>query len=368
MVQRFHGIDRHKRSSTISVLNREGVEVAFIASCASFSTYIEKLGAEDAVVMEVGMGSFWWADKIESKGASCYVIDPYRFRIIKDSWKKTDKHDSRTMAKALWVQTVSGEFGLPVVWKPTVLIRELRKLFAQYMDLNVHICMLKNRVQSLAVENGITLTLMQKKELLSPRTGAETLGKLELSDASRLAVRMNQEILWGVVKQKELLAQEILRMGSPLAKEVKLLLTIKGVTFLTALAFLADVGDVRRFRTLRKMNAYLGLVPRLRESGQKSHAGHINRASRSLTRTLLTQSVNKALEGSAALRRFYEQVRERSGTGRARIAVIRKLCGVMRQMLLKGEGFRETKEELYAKKLRLYERRLEELKGEQKSA
>jgi transposase len=188
------------------------------------------VGAEDAVVMEVGMGSFWWADKIESRGASCYVIDPYRFRIIKDSWNKTDKHDSRTMAKALWVQTVSVEFGLPVVWKPTVLFRELRKLFAQYTDLNVHICMLKNRVQSLAVENGITLTSMQKKELLRPRTGTEALGKLELSDASRLAVRMNQEILWGVVKQKELLAQETLRMGSPLAKEVKLLLTIKGVT------------------------------------------------------------------------------------------------------------------------------------------
>jgi transposase len=138
MVQRFHGIDRHQRSSTISGLNREGTEVTFIASCANFSTYVEKLGAEDAVVMEVGMGSLCWADQIEARGASCYVIDPYRFRIIKDSWNKNDKYDSRTMAKALWVQTVSGEFGLPVVWKPTMLIRELRKLFAQYMDLNVH--------------------------------------------------------------------------------------------------------------------------------------------------------------------------------------------------------------------------------------
>jgi hypothetical protein len=136
------------------------------------------------------------------------------------------------------------------------------------------------------------------------------------------------------------------------------------------LAFLVDVGDVRRFKTLRKMNAYLGLLPRLRESGQKSHAGHINRASRSLTRTLLTQSVNKALDGSAAIRRFYERVCERSDTGRARIAVIRKPkpCGIMRQMLLRGEGFRETKGDLHAKKLRLYERRLEELKGERKSA
>ena len=75
MVQRFHGIDRHKRSSTISVLNRDGVEVTFVASCTSFSTYVEKLGAEDAVVMEAGMGNFWWADKIESRGASCFIID-----------------------------------------------------------------------------------------------------------------------------------------------------------------------------------------------------------------------------------------------------------------------------------------------------
>jgi hypothetical protein len=58
MVQRFYGIDRHKRSSTISVLNREGVEVAFVASCANFSEYVKKLGADDAVVMEPGMGSF----------------------------------------------------------------------------------------------------------------------------------------------------------------------------------------------------------------------------------------------------------------------------------------------------------------------
>jgi hypothetical protein len=50
------------------------------------------------------MGSFGWVDKIEPREASGYVVDPYRFRIIRDPWNKTDKHDSRTMAKALWVQ------------------------------------------------------------------------------------------------------------------------------------------------------------------------------------------------------------------------------------------------------------------------
>ncbi len=59
-----------------------------------------------------------------------------------------------------------------------------------------------------------------------------------------------------------------------------------------ALAFLADVADVRRFRTLRKMNAYLGLVPRASNSGGKSRPGHITRESRKLTRTILTQCVH----------------------------------------------------------------------------
>ena len=61
---------------------------------------------------------------------------------------------------------------------------------------------------------------------------------------------------------------------------MKLLITIRGITPLSSLAFLADVGKVERFKTLRKMNAYLGLVPRSKDSGGKSKPGHINRESR----------------------------------------------------------------------------------------
>jgi len=45
------------------------------------------------VILEASTEAFYWADRMESKGAVCYVIDPHRFRIIKDSWNKTDKQD-----------------------------------------------------------------------------------------------------------------------------------------------------------------------------------------------------------------------------------------------------------------------------------
>ena len=97
-IKRMHGIDRHKRSATISVMDRSGTEIKFIQSCGDMNKYIETLGPEDAVVFETGLGSFYWADKIEDTGALCFVLNPYKFRIIKDSWNKTDKNDVAVQA------------------------------------------------------------------------------------------------------------------------------------------------------------------------------------------------------------------------------------------------------------------------------
>ena len=99
MVEKFHGVDRHKNYSAISVLNREGVEIEFIRKCNDLRAYIEKLGSEDAVVMESGTGCFYWAERIEEQGERCFIIDPHKFKIIKESWNKTDKQDSRNMAR-----------------------------------------------------------------------------------------------------------------------------------------------------------------------------------------------------------------------------------------------------------------------------
>jgi hypothetical protein len=47
MIERVHGIDRHKQFSTISVLNRQGEEVQFQGACREFVKYVEDLGPTD---------------------------------------------------------------------------------------------------------------------------------------------------------------------------------------------------------------------------------------------------------------------------------------------------------------------------------
>ena len=55
-----------------------------------------------------------------------------------------------------------------------------------------------------------------------------------------------------IEEQKEEIKREILLAGEPLSYEVKLLITVRGITPLSALAFIADVADVERFKTPEK--------------------------------------------------------------------------------------------------------------------
>lgn len=228
--------------------------------------------------------------------------------------------------------------------------------------------MLKNNIQATLLENGIVLSLENKKKLFSARTGEESLNRHSISDASKISLKISLNIMWKVQEEKERLVEEIMYAGKPFEKQIKLLITIRGITPLTALAFISDVGDITRFKTLRKMNSYLGLAPRIKESGNKSFHGHINRASRNLTRTILTQSLVQAMFASPTLKKFYEELKYRRGAGRARIALIRKLCSIMRRMLLNEEEFKNTQSSLYNIKLRRWIKVIEKIEENKKSA
>ena len=172
---------------------------------------------------------------------------------------------------------------------------------------------------------------------------------------------MNMYLLWNLFDQKKILKREIYKAGTPLKDKMKLLITIKGVSPLLALAFLADVGDITRFKKARQLNAYLGVVPKVKSSGGKTQMGHINRHSRNLSRTLFTQGIVHFVNASPYLYNFYETTKGRRGSGRSRIAVLRKIFTIMRRMLLSGEDFKWKDEANYQKKLYDYERELNKL-------
>jgi len=173
--------------------------------------------------------------------------------------------------------------------------------------------MLKNNIHAVLSENVIDSKKEGKNRLFSPKSGKEALKERDLSGASEISIRNCLELLWKVKEEKDRIMGEILLAGKSLKGAVKLLITIKGIAPLVALAFLADIGDIIGLRILRKMNAYLGIVPRAKDSGGKSQVGHITRESRNLTRTLLTQSIHHVRDASSYFRIFYENLAEEWG-------------------------------------------------------
>ena len=67
MLQRFHGIDKHKAYSTISVKDREGKGINFISKCIDLKEYIKELGTKDAVVLESSTGRLMYFSTILRK-------------------------------------------------------------------------------------------------------------------------------------------------------------------------------------------------------------------------------------------------------------------------------------------------------------
>jgi len=118
---------------------------------------------------------------------------------------------------------------------------------------------------------------------------------------------------------------------------------IPGVGPLAALTFYAVVGDPDRFTPSTDVGSYLGLTPKLHQSGLSSRSGRISRMGNVAARTLLVQAAITFMRlgrtAGTELRSWTVSVEERRGRGRSRIALARKLAVIMVSMWKSGECF-----------------------------
>ena len=85
--------------------------------------------------------------------------------------------------------------------------------------------------------------------------------------------------------------ERLIAAEAPSWPEVKRLMTVPGVNVTVAATFMAAVGDIRRFPDRRKLTAYLGLDPRVRQSGAGSAThGHISKQGSASARHALVEA------------------------------------------------------------------------------
>ena len=86
-------------------------------------------------------------------------------------------------------------------------------------------------------------------------------------------------------------------------------MTVPGVNVQTAIGFLASVGDVGRFSSPKKLVAYLGLDPRVRQSGESAaRHGRISKAGRASARHVLSESAWSVAMTPGPMKAFFEHL------------------------------------------------------------
>ena len=137
--------------------------------------------------------------------------------------------------------------------------------------------------------------------------------------------------------------------------QTRRLMTVPGVNLICAASFMAAIGDVSRFLTSRKLVAYLGLDPKVRQSGEApARSGRISKRGSASARWALVEAAWTTVRQPGPLHAFYERTRGRRGHGKAIVATARKLAVLFWCMLTRGEDYAHQPS-LTAKKLRKLE-------------
>jgi len=295
-----------------------------------FRAFAASLGADDVVALEASTNTWALAELLGRHAGRVVVSNPLRTRAIADAKRKTDDIDAATLAELL-----AADY-LPEVWQPDEITRRLRRLVSHRASL------VRDRT---AVRNRVTAILARR--LLRPPAsdpfgvrGRAWLATLELPGDERLtldaALRLD-----GLLRAEVETAERAIALLVVDDPRIGRLLTIPGIGLVTAAAILAVIGDIGRFHRPAKLVSYLGLDPRVRQSGDRpALRGHISRAGQAHARGLLTEAAHAAARTSGPLATFHERLRHRRGAGIAIVATARKLAVLVWHLLTKDEDCR----------------------------
>lgn len=305
------------------------------------------LGSDDQVALEATINTFAIARLLSEHADRVVVSNPLKTRAIADAKIKTDKVDAAVLA-----QLLAADY-LPAVWQPDEATRALRRQVARRARIVCLRTRLKNQIHAVLHRN-----------LIAACPATDLFGKRGRAWLTSLTLPADErESLEASLRLFDALSLELKAADMACAQlaghrgDVRRLMTVPGVDYAVAIALVAAIGDIHRFQSPQKLVSYIGLDPRVRQSGnQPAMTGlRITKVGRAHARGILVEAAWAVRRTAGPLRAFFERIRARRGPQIAVVALARKLTILAWYLLTREQDYYWARPGLVAAKYRRLE-------------
>lgn len=333
----YAGIDVHKKMWNVSILTDDLEHKTFTMPPEPrvLINYLRRYfpKGEYQCVYEAGYSGFWICEELRQYNVGCLVVNPSDVP-SKDKEKrfKNDRIDSRKLARSLR----SGE--LEGIYVPERESTEERSLLRVRNILVKKMTRTKNQIKALLSYYGLepqerTYWSRQYIENIEKITMSCLSGKIAVSTLLDEFKRLRDKILeiTGHIR--------ILSQTDKYKSKVLNLISIPGISTLSAMILLTELGDIRRFKSLDKLNSYVGLIPSEYSSGDKEVSCGIAHRGNSFLRKVLIECAWVAARRDPALLLAYRKLSGRMCKNKVIIKIARKLLNRIRYVLLNDKPY-----------------------------
>ena len=311
----YVGMDVHRKRSQVAIVDEDSNEILnrnLANDPAELMPILGRLDKGTPVVFEAAYGWGWLADLLDDLGLEAHLAHPLATKAIASARLKDDKVDARTLAHLLRADLVAEG------WIAPVNVRQLRMLLRHRVALVRVRSAAKARIHAVLADRGLRPDVG-----LWTTAGTEWLDALELSDVACTVLIDNRAVI-DFASDRIVPIDKKLRAEAKRDPRVKALQTLPGIGYLTALIVIAEVGDITRFSSARKLCAWAGLTPTVRNSDTKVRHGHITKQGSVWVRWSLVEAAHVAAKRPPFAATF-GRIAARRGRKIATVAVARKL-------------------------------------------
>jgi transposase len=284
-----------------------------------------ELGGPVVAAIESMNGARFVHDQLELGGWEVAIADAQKVKGLAPLACKTDRIDAWVLAELCRRELV------PAIWLPTPGVRAERERARWRLHLVRHRTALKNRIHATLLTFGRPCPTAD----LFGVGGRQLLARLELPAPWAGTIAAAVRLIDDLDAQIDGCEQELRRLGADHAY-VPLLMSAPGIGWVLGYTIAAEIGDITRFASAKKLCGYTGLCPRVYQSGSRDHRGPLAKNGPRYLRWALLEAATHAAR-HPCYRDHYQATKTRLGRQRgakvARVEVARKLAEAIWHML-----------------------------------